>query len=187
MCGIDLRKIIMIGGYCLGDVIRLDKNLKSTEVEELKNNNKKKTKSALATVGIIVGIIAGIFSILGISVVNIHNHFFSENWQEMAQQYNNKGLDLYNSGRYEEAIEWYDKAIALETKKIEDIDICYFNRGRAYYILGNYEKAIGDFSIAIGINPRAKYYSQRALAYKQTGDTVNEALDNVKAVAGALE
>ena len=169
----------------MGEVIRFDKVSKNTE--EKKDNTKKKPKSTIATVGIIVGIIAGICGILGTSVVGIYNHFFTEDWQERAEQYNNKGLDLYNSGQYEEAIEWYDKAIVLETKKIEDIDICYFNRGRAYYNLANYEKAIGDFSIAIGINPRAKYYSQRALAYKQVGDTVNEALDNVKAVAGALE
>lgn len=90
----------------MGDVIRFDKVSKNTEEkEERKDNTKKKPKSSLATVGIIVGIIAGICGILGTSVVGIYNHFFTEDWQERAEQYNNKELDLYNLGRYEESIE----------------------------------------------------------------------------------
>lgn len=101
-----VRCMQIIGRCSLGDVIRFDKVSKNTEEkEERKDNTKKKPKSSLATVGIIVGIIAGICGILGTSVVGIYNHFFTEDWQERAEQYNNKELDLYNLGRYEESIE----------------------------------------------------------------------------------
>lgn len=108
-------------------------------------------------------------------------------WQSRAEGHNKKGLELYNSGQYEEAIEMYDQAIALETEGIEDIDICYYNRGRAYYKLGNYEKAVGDFTISIEINPRTKYYSNRAEAYRALGDNANAALDDTKAIINAFE
>lgn len=108
-------------------------------------------------------------------------------WQSKAEEYNNKGLDLYNSGYYEEAIEMYDNAIALEKQGIEDIDICYYNRGRAYYKLGNYEKAVGDFTISIEIKPHAKYYSNRAEAYRALGDHANASLDDSKAILNAFE
>ena len=34
---------------------------------------------------------------------------------------------------------------------------------------------------------REKYYAKRALTYKQAEDVVKEVLNNIKAVAGALE
>lgn len=103
-------------------------------------------------------------------------------WQAMAEEYNNKGLDLFNLQQYNDAIVEYDKAIELEKYGIEDIEVCYYNRGRVYYVLGNYRKAIGDFTIAININPKREYYIQRAQAYSMIGDIGNEIRDNISAV-----
>ncbi len=105
----------------------------------------------------------------------------------IAEEYNNTGLEMYNSGEYEAAIEMYDKAIVLAKREIDNLDMCYYNRGRAYYKLGSYEKAIDDYTVAIAINPRSKYYSDRAVTYEKLGDTKNAALDNARAIMNNIE
>lgn len=138
-------------------------------------------------IGKFISVVATVFGIMGITVFGVVEHFVEKDWQAIAEEYNNSGLELYNSGEYEEAIEKYDEAIALEEKKIEDMDICYYNRGRAYYKLGNYEKALGDYTAAIELNPRGKYYSDRAVTYEELGDTINAAADNARALMSSIE
>ena len=111
-------------------------------------------------------------TITGITILTL----IEKDWQEIAEQYNNDGLELYNLGEYEEAIVLYDKVIDLENKDIEDIEVCYYNRGRAYFQLGNYQKAIGDYTMAIEISPQSKYYKDRAIAYEMIGDSENALL-----------
>lgn len=146
----------------------------------------------------IITIVASICTITGVTVIGVFNernneHHESEagvdeqNWQAIAEEYNNKALDFYNSGEYEQAIQLYDKAIELEIKGIEDIEVCYFNRGRTYFKLREYQKAIGDYTKAIEINPESKYYSERAIAYEKIGDIMNASLDNVKAITFMME
>lgn len=67
------------------------------------------------------------------------------------------------------------------------MDVCYFNRGLSYYKLGNYQKAVGDFTQAIEISSKSKYYSNRALAYEKMGDTKKAALDNIKSLTQIVE
>ena len=47
-----------------------------------------------------------------------------------------KGLTLYHSGKNEEAIKWYDKALAINPNYI----IALNNKGRALGILGKHEE-----------------------------------------------
>lgn len=162
----------------MGKIIELPRDF-----EEEPDEKKKKFFIKLKKV---VAIISTICGITGLTAWGLINLAFEKDWQTIAEEYNNEGLDLYNSGEYEKAIELYEKAIALEEKGIDDIEVCYFNRGRAYYKLGDYEKAIGDYTIAIDINPKAEYYSQRALAYGMIGDTANETLDNLRAIGSSL-
>lgn len=117
-------------------------------------------------------------TVTGITVSSL----LEKDWQAIAEEYNNDGLELYNLGKYEEAIALYDKAIALEGKGIRDIEVCYYNRGKAYFRLANYQKAIGDYTIAIQFSPKPKYYSDRAIAYEMIGDLENAMLDNLKAI-----
>ena len=90
---------------------------------------------------------------------------------------------MYNSGEYKEAIEIYDDVIKLENKGIYNIDVTYFNRGMAYYKIKEYEHAIGDFTNAINLKPRSKYYFNRANAYTQIGENAMATEDNVKGIA----
>lgn len=161
----------------------MDKIIQFDRVARKKQKGKK-IKFKIKTV---IAIIATICGITGITARDVVNNLFEKDWQSIAEQYNNEGLELYNSGEYESAIRLYTKAIDLEGKEIDHIEVCYYNRGRAYYKLGDYEKAIGDYSEAINIAPKKKYYSQRALAYKMIGDTENELLDNINAITSVLE
>jgi len=57
----------------------------------------------------------------------------------------------------------------------------------AYFKLENYEKAIGDFTKAIEISPKSKYYSNRAVAYEKIGEPEKASLDNMRAITNILE
>lgn len=143
----------------------------------------KKKRSVKKWITLIVTIITTFCTVTGITVYTL----VEKDWQKIAEQYNSDGLELFNLGKYEEAIVMYDKAIKLENKNIVDIDVCYYNRGRAYFKMGNYQKAIGDYTIAIGISPRSKYYSDRAVTYEIMGETEKAALDNMKALTIIFE
>lgn len=75
----------------------------------------------------------------------------------------------------------------MESKGIDDIEVCYYNRGRAYFKMGNYQKAIGDYTMAIEISPKSKYYSDRAVTYEKIGENEKAALDNIKALTAIIE
>jgi len=84
-----------------------------------------------------------------------------------AENYNNFGVQEYEKGNYEKAIEYFTKAIELKPDYAE----AYFNRGLAYFKMGsryttegreNLNSAIVDFSKAIELNPNFidAYYSR---------------------------
>ena len=66
-----------------------------------------------------------------------------------AIEWNNKAVTLYEQGRYEEAIEYYDKALKLSP---EDIDI-WSNKGNTLYEQGRYEEAIKCYDKALKFSP----------------------------------
>ena len=86
------------------------------------------------------------------------------------QFYNNRGIDYYHKGEFDNAIEDFDKAIKLNTNYAE----AYGNRGIAYGMKGELDNAIEDFNRSIEINPnRAEPYSNRGLAYNDKGEFDN--------------
>lgn len=164
----------------MGDIIRFSKkgeNINGIETSKKKKYPVKRWAALLMT------IITTFCTVTGITVFTL----VEKDWQKIAEQYNSDGLELYNLGKYEEAIVLYDKAIGLESKGIKDIEVCYYNRGRAYFKLGNYQEAIGDYTIAIEISPKPKYYSDRSVAYEMVGETERAALDNIKALTTIIE
>jgi tetratricopeptide (TPR) repeat protein len=83
-------------------------------------------------------------------------------WADAAQDAYNRGTNLLNSGRYREAIPYFDKAIRLNPRYVE----AYNNRGNAYRDLGQYQRAIQDYDEAIRLNPRLVHpYYNRGNAY----------------------
>ena len=56
------------------------------------------------------------------------------------------------------------------------------NRGLAYHYSGNFDKAVADFSSAIGLNPSMKdAYTNRAVSYRKLNKIALAAADETKA------
>jgi tetratricopeptide (TPR) repeat protein len=67
----------------------------------------------------------------------------------VAEGYNDQGTILSNHGKYVEAIEEYNKAV----KQYAEYAIAFNNRGVAYALSGDTQKALDDFNQALRINP----------------------------------
>jgi lipoprotein NlpI len=62
--------------------------------------------------------------------------------------------------------------------------INYGNRGRAYTVKGDPDRAIADFNQAIGINPKnAVFYNNRGIAYRNKGDFDRAIADYTQAIS----
>ena len=68
----------------------------------------------------------------------------------LALSYRNRGLALKRSGKYQEAIESYDKALTL---KPHDPWVDYVNRGNTWSELKNYKKALDEYDLAFKVKP----------------------------------
>jgi tetratricopeptide (TPR) repeat protein len=60
-----------------------------------------------------------------------------------------KGIALFELGKYEESLIYFDKAISVQPGDLSAL----YNKGFALRNLGRYEKAISYFDKAIEINP----------------------------------
>ena len=87
----------------------------------------------------------------------------SEEKIEASHKWLEKGKSLSRSGKHQDAIKAYDKAIELNPM----LDKAYNNRGNVYFDKQEYDKAIDDYSRSIELNPRQyKVYSNRGVAYR---------------------
>jgi tetratricopeptide (TPR) repeat protein len=100
-------------------------------------------------------------------------------------------------GRYEQALEAYNAAIALQPALIDaipdftrviDVDpksaYAYYNRGLCYEGLRLDDLAIEDISAAIGLDPRAEFrYERRATIYFRKGQLDRALADYEQALA----
>jgi len=73
---------------------------------------------------------------------------------EYAEAYYNRGVAYGESGKVEEAIADYTKAVELNPESAE----AYYNRGIAYGKSGKVEEAIADYTKAIELNPELKKF-----------------------------
>ena len=97
-----------------------------------------------------------------------------------AEKYFRYGVEAYQRGDFDRAIQDYDKAIALNP----DDAIAYYNRGIAYGAKGDYARVIHDYDKAIALNPDlAEAYNNRGNAYRAKGDYGRAIQDYGKAIA----
>ena len=83
-----------------------------------------------------------------------------------ADVYNFLGLSYFNLKQYEQALEEYTSAIHFGEIVKGAQDAYYLNRGRTYGVLGDYEKAIADFTKSIELKADvAEVYAERGGAY----------------------
>lgn len=78
------------------------------------------------------------------------------NWSPVyAADFGNQGIEFYDQGAYEQAIECFTQAIQLSTGTGASY---HYERALAYYQLGDYQQAIADYSTAIdSTEPGAKW------------------------------
>jgi tetratricopeptide (TPR) repeat protein len=73
--------------------------------------------------------------------------------------HNSLGWNLFAEGKIEEAIDHYNKALQITPNNLTSYD----RRCMAYATLGQYQRAIGDFTEAIRLQPKfAQAYNNRA-------------------------
>jgi tetratricopeptide (TPR) repeat protein len=65
----------------------------------------------------------------------------------------NVGIDYLNQERYADAITWLDKAIAAGDLTPDQMHVAYVDRGAAYALQEQPDKAASDFSAALAISP----------------------------------
>ena len=93
--------------------------------------------------------------------------------------YNNRGIDYGEEGKYELAIECFNKAIKLKP----NFALAYNNRGAVYRSQGKYDLAIEDCNKAIQLkSDYAEPYSNRGAAYRNKGDYKRAIEDYNKAI-----
>jgi tetratricopeptide (TPR) repeat protein len=93
---------------------------------------------------------------------------------------------FFFSNTYARCKDWKD-SITIWSDVIEKfpskIPTAYYNRGLAYSNLGQWDKAIADYSNAIGINPKyTDAYSNRGIAYKNLGQWDKAIADYSRAI-----
>lgn len=93
--------------------------------------------------------------------------------------YDNLGVDLAKEGRYEEAIDYFSKAIRFNPESEQ----LYFNRGVTYFKIKQTDNALSDYSTALELNP---HYSEalynRGLLFMQKEKFENAVSDFTRAI-----
>ncbi|MEH2244633.1 tetratricopeptide repeat protein [Nostoc sp.] len=90
-----------------------------------------------------------------------------------------EGVNKYDAGNYEGAVEDFNQAIELDPQNA----LAYNRRGDAYYRLGDYEQAQADSSQAILLNPQdANAYFDRGFAFSELGKYKEAIADYTQAI-----
>jgi tetratricopeptide (TPR) repeat protein len=85
-----------------------------------------------------------------------------------AGEWNDKGAALAKSGRNQEAIQYFDKALELDPKNVEAL----VNKGTALYALGRYEAALQCCYRTLSRDPKnAAAQELKRVALEKTGKT----------------
>ena len=114
-----------------------------------------------------------------LSVLALGFPLITANANPLATQYFDQGVEKYDAGNYQGAIDDYTKAIEINTQYA----IAYNNRGNAKRYLNDRQGAIADFTTAIEINPRfVLAYFNRGIDRFALGDLRAAITDYDKAI-----
>jgi tetratricopeptide (TPR) repeat protein len=133
----------------------------------------------------IVGLIRPIFKLLRLERFSAYRFVarrilgpFRRSFMRPGLAANHLALALIGDGQLDKAIVQLDRAIELEGRRAA---IPYSNRGYAWYLKGEYDRAIGDYDSALRRNSRlALTYGLRALALIAKGE-YDRAIDDCDA------
>ncbi len=108
-------------------------------------------------------------------------------WSDCIEKYPNRiphpylgqGLIFQNDGNYPRALDYYNKAIELDSNYY----FGYYNRGNLYYDLKQFTKAIEDYSRVLKINTKyLNAYVNRGLCLMNLGQYEEAIIDFTKAI-----
>ena len=119
-----------------------------------------------------------------LSVLALGSPLITANANPLATQYFNQGVEKYEAGNYQGAIDDWSKAIEINPQNANT----YNNRGSAKDDLGDYQGAIADYTKAIEINPQyANAYQNRGIARELVNDLEGACRDWRKAADFGLK
>jgi tetratricopeptide (TPR) repeat protein len=114
---------------------------------------------------------------------------------DLAEAYANRGMAFAEAEYFKRAIVDFDRAIQLRREhalggkkrrdellntiqlKPEDADL-YYNRARAYHALGQFDRALADYTQALNIKSNhVTVYYMRGTAYRDKGDRLKAIFD----------
>ena len=96
-----------------------------------------------------------------------------------AETHYNRGVERYQDGEPEPAIEEYDRAIELDPA----LAAADRGRGDAYLFLGNFEQAVAEFDLALELDAdNAAAYSNRGLGHSALGNLEQAIADHDRAI-----
>ncbi len=77
------------------------------------------------------------------------NHVIAQEPTRFPLAYNNRGIAYENQGRLKEALDDFNRAIAVNPSYVD----AYYNRGKAFDAMGERDAAIADFDKVLDLNP----------------------------------
>ncbi len=96
----------------------------------------------------------------------------------MEKYLHSKGAALYDEGRIDEAIDFFQRAIALDDQPYTRYHLCL-----AHIKRGDFDKALREINRAIELNPSvAKYYYRRSEIHRSLGDGAEAGEDRGRAI-----
>lgn len=117
-----------------------------------------------------IGLYFFIYNEMEIAIVNFQNALSlisNKMKDEKSKIYSILGLTKDYLGRYQEAINDYDRAIEID----QNDPGLYYNRGNSYKKLGHDKKAIENYNNSIRINPKyAEAFNNRGNSYMSLGN-----------------
>lgn len=127
-----------------------------------------------------------ILAVLILVVAGVVSTYFAKVNKERKEQqlaYRQEGIEYYEQGDYEQALECFQNALADSKGKIGDVemDICFY-KARAQYELGDLEGALDTYGAVIQYNESPKAYFLRGNLYYSMDEQAKALADYNQAV-----
>ena len=117
---------------------------------------------------------------LALGLVSLTLAFFSLACISDASELNKAGVSLEGRNSLEESIVKFDEAIRLDPR----LAFAYYNRGQAYFRLGQFEAAKQDYDQAVNLDPGSiLFYTKRGDAYLAMGQPEQAVQEHNQAIS----
>ena len=117
---------------------------------------------------------------LALGLVSLTLALFSLACISEASELNKAGVSLEGRNSLEESIVKFDEAIRLDPR----LAFAYYNRGQAYFRLGQFEAAKQDYDQAVNLDPGSiLFYTKRGDAYLAMGQPEQAVQEHNQAIS----